>query len=456
MIDIAEPGEDFSVARFQAEARAAIADIESRGRRALLVGGTGLYLRAVVDDLRFPPEDRELRALIDARYPGDAGLARAYTDLELRDQTAASRIEPGNRRRIIRALEVIQTTGRPFSSFGAGLTGILDQVVPVRIAGLHVDRPLTGARIQARVRRMADAGLLDEVRRLAAARWSRTARQAIGYKEVLEHLRGEITFDLALMAVETRTRRFARRQEAWFRRDRAGRMVRRRDENPARRRGRDGMVGTPMTHFAKLHATGNDFLVTATPVSAAQAVALCDRFTGVGADGVLVLGPGTGGADATMTLTNADGSIAEMSGNGARCLAWFARRAGVGTPDRLVVDTGGGRRTLELTLDDRGDVVHAVCDMGAVTFDPGRIPVVDASGEGLTATVDGCTLHRRRGRDRQSALGDRGRRPGRRRSRTGRAGARARPPLPGAGERRVRHGRRAGPDADAGVGARRW
>ena len=92
-----------------------------------------------------------------------------------------------------------------------------------------------------------------------------------------------------------------------------------------------------------------------------------------------------------MTLTNADGSIAEMSGNGARCLAWFARRAGVGTRDRLVVDTGGGRRTLELTLDDRGDVAHAVCDMGAVTFDPAQIPVVDASGEGLTATVDGWT-----------------------------------------------------------------
>ena len=219
MIDIADPGEDFSVARFQAEARAAIADIEARGRRALLVGGTGLYLRAVVDDLRFPPEDRELRDLIDARYPGDAGLARAYTDLELRDQTAASRIEPGNRRRIMRALEVIQTTGRPFSSFGAGLTGILEQVVPVRIAGLHVDRPLTGARIQARVRHMADAGLLDEVQRLATARWSRTARQAIGYKEVLEHLHGEVTFEIALMAVETRTRRFARRQEAWFRRD---------------------------------------------------------------------------------------------------------------------------------------------------------------------------------------------------------------------------------------------
>jgi tRNA dimethylallyltransferase len=221
MIDIAEPAEDFSVARFQAAARDAIASIEERGRRALLVGGTGLYLRAVVDDLCFPPEDRELRELIDARYPGDDGLARAYAELTTRDQTAASRIEPGNRRRIIRALEVVESTGRPFSSFGAGLTGPLPQLVPVRIAGIHVDRQVTGARIGARLHRMVAAGLVDEVRRLAAARWSRTARQAIGYKEVLEHLRGSIdTLDLALTAVETRTRRFSRRQEAWFRRDR--------------------------------------------------------------------------------------------------------------------------------------------------------------------------------------------------------------------------------------------
>ena len=152
MIDIADPAEDFSVARFQAEARAAIAGVEARGNRALLVGGTGLYLRAVVDDLRFPGEDRELRDLIDARYAGDAGLARAYTDLTLRDQTAAARIEPGNRRRIMRALEVIQSTGRPFSSFGAGLTGPLEPVVPVRIAGIDVDRPVSGARIDARLR----------------------------------------------------------------------------------------------------------------------------------------------------------------------------------------------------------------------------------------------------------------------------------------------------------------
>src|SRR6478672_10463984 len=169
-------------------------------------------------------------------------------------------------------------------------------------------------------------------------------------------------------------------------------MVRRRHENPARRRGGDGMVERAMTSFSKLHATGNDFLVTTTPVAAGDVVALCDRFTGVGADGVLLLEPGTDGADATMTLTNADGSLAEMSGNGARCLAWAAHRVGMGTPERLVVDTGGGRRTLDLTLDASGDVVHAVCDMGAVTFDPARVPVTDTTGEGITAGVDGQTF----------------------------------------------------------------
>jgi len=151
------------------------------------------------------------------------------------------------------------------------------------------------------------------------------------------------------------------------------------------------MVERLMTRFSKLHATGNDFLVTATPVTAGDAVALCDRFTGIGADGVLLLEPGTDGADATMTLTNADGSIAEMSGNGARCLAWAARRAGMGTPTRLVVDTGGGRRTLDLTCDAAGEVVHAVCDMGPVTFDPARVPVTDATGEDVAAEVDGRT-----------------------------------------------------------------
>jgi tRNA dimethylallyltransferase len=220
MVDVADPGEDFSVARFQAEARAAIAGVEARGNRALLVGGTGLYVQAVVDDLRFPGEDLDRRAAIEARLVTPDGLAAGYARLASRDPVAASRIEPGNRRRIARALEVIEITGRPFSSFGAGIGGPHDAVVPVRIAGLGVATVETSVRIEARVVAMAAAGLVDEVRGLTAGPWSRTARQAIGYKEVLAHLDGTVpALADALTETARRTRRFARRQRAWFRRD---------------------------------------------------------------------------------------------------------------------------------------------------------------------------------------------------------------------------------------------
>ena len=137
-----------------------------------------------------------------------------------RDPVAAGRIEPGNRRRIVRALEVIELTGRPFSSFGAGIGAAHAPAVDVRIAGLTVETAETSRRIDARVAAMVDAGLLDEVRGLAARPWSRTARQAIGYKEVLGYLEGSVpSFADACTAIAQRTRAFARRQRAWFRRD---------------------------------------------------------------------------------------------------------------------------------------------------------------------------------------------------------------------------------------------
>ena len=145
-------------------------------------------------------------------------------------------------------------------------------------------------------------------------------------------------------------------------------------------------------HLSKLHGTGNDFLVTTAALDARDAVAFCDRFTGIGADGLLLLGPGRGGVDATMTLYNADGSIAEMSGNGIRCLAWLARQEGLGTPDRLVVDTGGGRRVVDLELDAHGMVTHATCDMGAVTFDPSEIPIAPATAAEIPVDLDGVNV----------------------------------------------------------------
>ncbi|MEO6469127.1 MAG: diaminopimelate epimerase [Acidimicrobiia bacterium] len=152
------------------------------------------------------------------------------------------------------------------------------------------------------------------------------------------------------------------------------------------------VVVVTSAQLSKLHGTGNDFLVTTAVLDARDAVALCDRFTGIGADGLLLLGPGRDGADATMTLYNADGSVAEMSGNGIRCLAWLARKEGFGTPDRLVVDTGGGRRVVDLELDARGMVTHATCDMGAVTFVPSEIPIEPASATDLPVDLDGVDV----------------------------------------------------------------
>ena len=146
----------------------------------------------------------------------------------------------------------------------------------------------------------------------------------------------------------------------------------------------------------KLHATGNDLLVWPAldpggpRPAAATAAALCDRHTGVGADGLMVLGPGTDGADATMTLYNSDGSLAEMSGNGIRCLARVAVAAGLGG-DTLVVDTGGGRRTLELERDAAGAVAFATVDMGPVTFDPAAVPVDAPSAFDLVVDLGGVT-----------------------------------------------------------------
>jgi len=222
LVDVADPSEEWSVRATQTAARAAVADIETRGRRALLVGGTGLYVRAVVDELRVPPRDVDVRAALEREAATAAGLARAYRRLETADPLAASRIEPGNRRRIVRALEVLETTGRPFSSFGPGLTEYGPPAFDVGLVGVWLPRAELGRRIADRFCAMRAEGLEAEVRALAARSraLSRTAAQAIGYKEMLSHLAGEIAspadaFELAVR----RTRQFARRQRVWFRRD---------------------------------------------------------------------------------------------------------------------------------------------------------------------------------------------------------------------------------------------
>jgi tRNA dimethylallyltransferase len=222
LLDVAEPTEEWSVAQFQDAARAAVRDIETRGKRALLVGGTGLYLRAVVDDLQFPGEDAGVRARIDARADEPNGLTELYAELQRRDPDAAARIEPANRRRIVRALEVIELTGRPFSATGVGLDHHGATVFPVRMFAVWVPGDVLTARIAARVDDMYASGLIDEAKALIdrhPAGLSRTASQAIGYREAFAVVDGTLDVESARAATALRTRQFGRRQVRWFRRD---------------------------------------------------------------------------------------------------------------------------------------------------------------------------------------------------------------------------------------------
>jgi tRNA dimethylallyltransferase len=222
LVDIADPTDDWSVARTQVGARTALREIEARGNRALLVGGTGLYVRAVIDDLRIPGEDLVRRAELEAATEEVEGLRLAFRELQDLDPVAAMRIEPLNRRRIVRALEVIHLTGRPFSSFGPGVDHFGPPAVAVQMIGVWLPRELHAQRIAARVAAMRDAGLVDEVAALedSPGGLSRSAEQAIGYREVLAYLRGDVaSLEVALDLTVRRTRAFARRQRMWFRRD---------------------------------------------------------------------------------------------------------------------------------------------------------------------------------------------------------------------------------------------
>ena len=217
LVDLVDPGEEFSVARFQSLARAAVADVLARGRVPLLVGGSGLYFHAVVDRFRFPPTDPAVRARLEAEA-AEAGLPAMYERLAASDPAAAARVQPANLRRIVRALEVAELTGRPFSSF-AGAMRAPRSIYRLRVVGLDPGPEALRERIERRVQAMAAAGLVEEVRALAARPLSRTARQALGYKELLEAFETGAPVADALAEIARRTRRYARRQLAWFRRD---------------------------------------------------------------------------------------------------------------------------------------------------------------------------------------------------------------------------------------------
>jgi tRNA dimethylallyltransferase len=215
VIDIVDPSEEFALPLFQSAVEKALEDISDRGNRAVLVGGTGLHVRAVVDKLEIPPRFLSIRDEIEL-ITETSFLYRKLNDL---DPFAAAKIEPGNRRRIVRALEVTLGTGRPFSSFGPGLE--VYPPSPFTQVGIRLSRELNDLRIAERYKRQIEDGFVNEVKGLVSEgkKLSKTASQALGYKQIISHIEGENTLEEAIDSAISSTRRFARRQEKWFRRD---------------------------------------------------------------------------------------------------------------------------------------------------------------------------------------------------------------------------------------------
>ena len=215
LLDVLDPAQDASVADYQGWGRAVLDDLGGAGRAAVAVGGSGLYVRALLDHLEFPGTDPALRERLESRAADD-GPGLLHADLAAVDPEAAARIGSRNTRRLVRALEVIGLTGRPYS---AALPRH-EYAVPALQIGVDCDRAVLDARVAGRVDRMWAAGLVDEVRGLTAGGGlGRTAARAVGYAQVLELLAGRVTEQDARDATVAATRRLARRQMGWFGRD---------------------------------------------------------------------------------------------------------------------------------------------------------------------------------------------------------------------------------------------
>lgn len=213
LLDVLDVTEEASVAVYQRDSRSVIATIQGEGRIPIVVGGSGLYVRAALDVLDIPPTDPAVRASYEELLT-DIGTERLYALLRDRDPAAAAAIEPRNTRRIVRALEVIELTGRPFSASMPRR----EYASPAVQIGLRLDREQLDARVDDRVLRMWDCGLLDEVRSLVpqGLREGATASRAIGYQQALDQLDGRLSQEEAIAATQQATRRFVRRQESWF------------------------------------------------------------------------------------------------------------------------------------------------------------------------------------------------------------------------------------------------
>ena len=216
LLDVWSVREPASVAAYQRLARETIAEVSARGAVAVLVGGSGLYLRAALDHLEFPGTDAEVRARLE-REQAELGASALHARLAAVDPEAAATIPASNARRVVRALEVVEITGRPYTASMPDHRYLL----PAVQIGLELPRPELAARITDRVDVMWQRGLVEEVRRLEldGLREGRTASRALGYAQVLRHLAGECTEDESREETVRATRRFARRQDSWFRPD---------------------------------------------------------------------------------------------------------------------------------------------------------------------------------------------------------------------------------------------
>lgn len=220
-LDLREPGEPYSAALFQHYARSVLCDIDKKGKQAIVCGGTGLYVRAAVDDYRFVSGDQvdnEVREIY-TRYAEEKGKEALWKLLKEKDPESAELIHPNNTRRVIRAFEMLEE-GKRYHRQRENLSSI-PQAMPALFIGLEVDPHVLNDRIDERVDKMVSDGLVDEVRRLLKEgfREGITAPQAIGYKEIVAAIDGTITLAEAIDAVKTATRRYAKRQRTWFKKD---------------------------------------------------------------------------------------------------------------------------------------------------------------------------------------------------------------------------------------------
>jgi tRNA dimethylallyltransferase len=218
LMDLLEVTEDANVAWYQDKARAAITDIHARGKSAIVVGGTGLYIKAILDELNFPDTDPVVRAELELEF-ATKGIAPLFERLEKLDPAAALAIDKANSRRVIRALEVIKITGKPFT---ANLPREESSRYPyAKQFGLVMDRDALSERISARVDLMWEKGLVQEAEKLVTAGILKgtTAQRALGYAQVIAQIEGRVTEEEAQEETKRATRQYARRQETWFSRD---------------------------------------------------------------------------------------------------------------------------------------------------------------------------------------------------------------------------------------------